>query len=259
MGVSTITVRPKLNLLDARRIDETVYIGNRSDLARDQIINLHPAILTEKGSARLSMISIGDQNGQRVSKWTEKYNSIVGQSQKWVKLNGIISANALRPLIMLSDWSKYFNAYDDAGTFGYNPNQTNDSGFGSKNVISGLASDGPYTILSNISQHVTPTYAYYALYSTAGKHIMLKPDGRLYVCFNTVYGGTYQWIYCAKSTDGGRTWSFLTVDDSYGGDQISISMVMDKNGNIFFVWSEYMPSDPNHRHVRIRKLKPDDT
>ena len=259
MGVSTITVRPKLNLLDARRIDETVYVGNRSNLARDQIINLHPAILTEKGSARLSMISIGDQNGQRVSKWTEKYSVRVGQSQKWVKLNGVVSSNALRPLIILGDWAKYFNSFDDAGTFGYDPAQTNDNGCGSKNVITSLACN-KQLVIGNISQHadVFPG-CMAAIFSPTGKHVMLRPDGRLYVCFTTIYGGTYQWAYCAKSTDGGRTWSFITIDDSYGGNQANLSMVMDKNGNIFFIWNEYMLGDANHRHARIRKLKPDDT
>ena len=259
MGVSTITIRPKLDLLSARRIDETVYVGNRSDLARDQIINIHPAILTEKGAARLSMISIGDQNGQRVSKWTEQHNIRIGQSQKWVKLNGVVSSNALRPLIILGDWSKYFNALDDAGTFGYDPSQTDDSGCGSKNVITSLAC-GAQTILANVTQHPDcSAFAFTSIYSTTGKHVLLKPDGRLYVCFSTVYGGTYQWVYLAKSTDGGRTWTFMAVDDSYGGNQSSISMVQDKNGNIFLLWNEYMIGDDNHRQLRLRKLKADDT
>ena len=254
MGVSTITVRPKLNLLDARRIDETVYIGNRSDLARDQIINLHPAILTEKGSARLSMISIGDQNGQRVSKWTEKYNSIVGQSQKWVKLNGIVSANALRPLLMLSDWSKYFNAYDDAGTFGYNFGQINDSGEGSKIVTVGTGTQTT-NILLNVENEDSLAYGGFALYPSVGRHIYVSPSGDIYVCVSIQYGAyTDTRAVLGKSSDGGKSWTWYGLDPSYSGWQDHINFTADNNGNLHIVWREYDTGDVNHRGIRYIKL-----
>jgi len=206
------------------------------------------------------MISIGDQNGQRVSKWTEKYSIRIGQSQKWVKLNGVVSSKALRPLIILGDWSSYFSTYDDAGSFGFDPKQSNDSGNGSEGVVTGILS-GEQTIITGLKQHAEAgSYARTSLYTNTGKHIMLMPDGTIYVTFTTIWPGqTYQWAFFARSTDGGRTWVFYRIDNSYNGNQFTSNFVADKNGNLFFVWNEISAADVNHRKIRLRKLKPDMT
>jgi hypothetical protein len=248
-SISTI----KLDPMGARRIDETYYIGNQSDLVGSQIINIHPVVALEKGLSLINAVSIYDQGGNLMSKWTEAKNINLGSSQLWTKLNGVTSTNALRVLTILGDWYQYFNKFDDAGTFGHDPNQINSQGDGSKKVVTGIGSAAITLATDAIFAEDYDVWGPFALYPLHGRHIYIAPTGEYYVSMAIKYDGSDE--PCAlygKSIDGGLTWTWTQLNDGNALRQTDVTFAVDKYGDIHFTWQEVV--DANVWNIRYRKL-----
>lgn len=231
----------KFDPLSARRIDDTYYIGNKSDIVLDQVIDIHPAIAREKDLSLISSVAAYDQAGNLVSKWTEPKNINLSTSQLWTKLNGVTSPDALRILTILGDWFEYFNNYNDAGTFGVDPNQSNDQGEGSKKVVTNIGSTEA-TIMTDVV-HATDfdDFGPFSIYPIHGRHIYIASNGDIYVTMCAKYGGTDQPVALyGKSTDGGITWTWTRLDTSNDNRQYQVNFAVDKNGDIYFVWTEWV-------------------
>jgi hypothetical protein len=238
-SISTI----KLDPLSARRIDENYYIGNGNDLAGNQIINIHPVVALEKGSSLINAISIYDQAGDRSSKWLEPSNVAIGNAQLWTKLNGITSTHALRVLTILGDWYQYFNRFDDAGTFGMDPNQINDQGDGSKIVVTGLGSQSAVVGLNFTFKTAYSTDAWQVVYPPTSHHIYISPTGIIYLAMSFVVAGSAtSKAILMKSDDGGATWTIFRVNTNNTYSQDETSFAADKNGNLHFTWNEVITS-----------------
>ncbi len=248
-SISTI----KLDPLGARRIDETYYIGNKSDLVGSQVINIHPVIALEKGLSLVNAVSIYDQGGNLLSKWTEPKNIEIGCSQLWTKLNGVTSTNALRVLTILGDWYQYFNQFNDAGTFGVDPNQINSQGDGSKKVVTGMGSADITLATDAIFAEDYDIWGPFALYPLHGRHIYIALNGDFYVSMAIKYGGSSE--PCAlygKSTDGGLTWTWTKLNTGNSYRQTDVTFAVDKNGDLHFIWQEVV--NVNVWNIRYRKL-----
>jgi|GEM_PF-3757890 hypothetical protein len=248
-SISTI----KLDPLGARRIDETYYIGNKSDLVGSQIINIHPVVALEKGLSLINAVSIYDQGGNLMSKWSEAQNLDIGTSQLWTKLNGMTSTNALRVLTILGDWYQYFNKFDDAGTFGHDPNQINSQGDGSKKVVTGIGSAAITLATDAIFAEDYDIWGPFALYPLHGRHVYISPEGVFYVSMAIKYGGSAE--PCAlygKSIDSGLTWAWTKLNTANAYRQTDVTFAVDKFGDIHFVWQEVI--DVNVWNIRYRKL-----
>lgn len=243
----------KLDPLGARRIDETYYIGNQSDLVGSQIINVHPAVALEKNISLINAVSIYDQGGNLMSKWSEAKNLNLGSSQLWTKLNGVTSTNALRVLTILGDWYQYFNKFDDAGTFGHDPNQVNSQGDGSKKVVTGIGSANITLATDAVFDTVTDLWGPFAIYPQHGGHIYITLTGVYYVVMAIKYNGST--LACAiygKSIDGGLNWTWTALDTSNTHRQSDVSFAVDKFGDLHFAWRENVSSTVEH--VKYRKL-----
>lgn len=231
----------KYDPLSARRIDNTYYIGNKSEIVLNQVVDVHPAIAREKDISLINAVSIYDQAGNMMSKWSEPKNIDLRTSQLWTKLNGVTSSEALRVLTILGDWFEYFNQYNDAGTFGVDPNQSNDQGNGSKKVVTNIGS-ADATVLTNIV-HATDfdDYGPFSLYPIHGRHIYIASNGDIYVTVCMKYGGTDQPVALyGKSVDGGVTWTWTRLNTANDNRQYQVNFAVDKNENIYFVWTEWV-------------------
>lgn len=243
----------KMDPLGARRIDETYYIGNKSDLVGSQIINIHPVVALEKDLSLINAVSIYDQGGNLMSKWSEAQNIDIGVSQVWAKLNGMTSTNALRVLTVLGDWYQYFNKFDDAGTFGHDPNQINSQGDGSKKVVTGIGSAAITLATDAIFDTVTDIWGPFAIYPQHGRHIYITPTGEYYVSMAIRYGGST--LACAlygKSIDGGVTWVWTKLNPGNTYQQMDVTFAVDKFGDIHFTWMEKVSTSVHN--IRYRKL-----
>jgi len=248
-SISTI----KLDPLGARRIDETYYIGNKSDLVGSQIINIHPVVALEKGLSLINAVAIYDQGGHLVSKWSEAQNIEIGTSQLWTKLNGMTSTNALRVLTILGDWYQYFNKFDDAGTFGHDPNQINSQGDGSKKVVTGLGSSEVVVLTDAICDDVVNLWGPFAIYPLHGRHIYISPEGVFYISMGIEYGGSAKaCALCGKSVDGGLNWTWTPLNTGNTYEQSNVTFAVDNHGDLHFVWQEEV--NVNVWNIRYRKL-----
>lgn len=248
-SISTI----KLDPLSARRIDETYYIGNKSDLVGSQVINIHPVIALEKGLSLINAVSIYDQGGNLVSKWSEAKNIDLGSSQLWTKLNGVTSSNARRVLTILGDWYQYFNKFDDAGTFGHDPNQINSQGDGSKKVVTGIGSSDVTLVTDAIFALDYDVWGPFALYPLQARHIYIAMNGTYYVSVAMKYvGSTEPCALYGKSIDGGLTWTWTKLNTGNALRQTDASFAIDKHGDLHFIWLEV--TDINVWNIRYRKL-----
>jgi len=248
-SISTVKMDP----LGARRIDETYYIGNKSDLVGSQIINIHPVVALEKGLSLINAVSIYDQGGNLMSKWSEAHNIDIGASQLWTKLNGMTSTNALRVLTILGDWYQYFNQFNDAGTFGVDPNQANSQGDGSKKVVTGIGSTAITLATDAIFDTVTDIWGPFAIYPQHGRHIYITPTGEYYVSVAIKYDGST--LACAlygKSIDGGLTWVWTALNTGNTYQQSDVSFAVDKFGDLHFTWMEKVSAAV--WNIRYRKL-----
>jgi len=251
-GITVASSQAKLDGLAARRIDETIYIGNINGLVENQIINIHPVIALEKQIEALLTSVIADQGGKLSEKWIEEYNVEVHGSQLWIKLNGTTSENANRTLV-IADYASYFNQFNDAGVFSASPDQINSMGESSKIAVTGLGNNAVDIVLNAEFQDEL-SYGGYALYPPSGKHIYISPDGKIYVALSIQYGGTTLPVAVyAVSSDGGKTWIWARVDDSNDRQQAQQSMAIDSAGNIHFVWQDTVTSGSDQR-IKHRKL-----
>lgn len=242
----------KLDPLAARRIDNTYYIGNMSVNVSNQVVNVHPVIAKEKDVALINSVAI-HESGVSMSKWSEPKNIGFQTSQLWTKLNGVASSRALRVLTILGDWPDYFNGFNDAGTFGTDPNQLNDQGEGSKKVVTNVGSD-KYNVMPDVV-HATDidTVGAFVLYPMYSRHIYVTSDGDIYIAIAMIYGGTTVPISLyGKSTDGGLTWTFTRLDTSNNRRQYHVNFAIDKYENIYFVWVDRVSSSA--WDIKYRKL-----
>ena len=248
-SISTI----KLDPLGARRIDETYYIGNKSDLVGSQIINIHPVVALEKGLSLINAVAIYDQGGNLMSKWSEAQNIEIGTSQLWTKLNGMTSTNALRVLTILGDWYQYFNKFDDAGTFGHDPNQINSQGDGSKKVVTEIGSAAITLATDAIFDTVTDIWGPFAIYPLHGRHIYIAPTGEYYITMAIKYdGSTLARALYGKSIDGGVTWTWTKLNTTNTYQQSDVTFAVDKFGDLHFIWQEKVSTSV--WNIRYRKL-----
>ncbi len=248
-SISTIKMDP----MGARRIDETYYIGNKSDLVGSQIINIHPVVALEKGLSLINAVSIYDQGGNLMSKWSEAQNLNIGTSQLWTKLNGMTSTNALRVLTILGDWYQYFNKFDDAGTFGHDPNQINSQGDGSKKVVTGIGSAAITLATDAIFDTVTDIWGPFAIYPLHGRHIYIAPTGEYYITMAIKYdGSTLARALYGKSIDGGVTWTWTKLNTTNTYQQSDVTFAVDKFGDLHFIWQEKVSTSV--WNIRYRKL-----
>lgn len=230
----------KLDPLSARRIDNTYYIGG-SDNVVDQVIDIHPAIAREKDISLINSVVAYDQAGNMVSKWTEPKNIDLHTSQLWTKLNGVTSSDALRILTILGDWFQYFNNYNDAGTFGVDPNQSNDQGEESKKVVTNIGSTDANILTDAVHDTTYDDFGPFVIYPLHGRHIYIAPNGDIYITVAMKYGGTDDPVALyGKSTDGGITWTWTRLDTSNDNRQYQVNFAVDKNGDIYFVWTEWV-------------------
>lgn len=231
----------KLDPLSARRIDNTYYIGNKSDIVMNQVVDIHPAVAREKDISLINSVAIYDQNGDMMSKWTEPKNIDLKTSQLWTKLNGVTSSDALRILTILGEWFQYFNSYNDAGTFGVDPNQSNDQGEGSKKVVTNVGSTEANLLTDLVHATDVDDYGPFALYPIHGRHIYIASNGDIYVALCMKYGGTDQPVALyGKSTDGGVTWTWTRLNTANDNRQYQVNFAVDKYENIYFVWTEWV-------------------
>ncbi len=231
----------KFDPLSARRIDNTYYIGNKSDIVLNQVIDIHPAVAREKDISLINSVAVYDTAGNMVSKWTEPKNINLSTSQLWTKLNGVTSSDALRILTILGDWFQYFNNYNDAGTFGVDPNQINDQGEGSKKVVTSIGSTEANLMTDVIHATDVDDYGPFVIYPIHGRHIYIASNGDIYVTMSAKYGGTSEPVALyGKSTDGGVTWTWTRLNTANDNRQYQVNFAVDKNENIYFVWTEWV-------------------
>ncbi len=244
----------KSDPLAARRIDETFYVGNKTEIVSNQVVNIHPVIAREKDISLINSVSIYDQAGNMMSKWSEPKNIDLQTSQLWTKLNGVASSDALRILTILGDWFQYFNNYNDAGTFGSDPNQLNDQGEGSKKVVTNIGSTKANLMTDAIHATDVDTNGAFALYPIHGRHIYIASNGDIYVALAVKYGGTSQPVALyGKSIDGGITWTWTRLDTSNDHRQYQVNFAVDKHENIYFVWTEWVV-EATVWDIKYRKL-----
>jgi len=112
-------------------------------------------------------------------------------------------------------------------------------------------------IASDVEMNIAPNDAYFALYSTCGKHVTISNKGILTGALHVAYvmkTGGEDHIYHGYSVDGGETWGAERVDATWNGPQQYAGLTMDNAGNIHFVWAEYDIGDANHRQIKYRRL-----
>lgn len=244
MGVVAARSAGKVDKLSTRRIDETLYIGNVSGLARNQIINIHPVTRLEKNPAQLMATVMADPIGSMVGKWVEKKSGISGV-QTWAKLEGITSSISSRD-IMLLESSKDFRKVRDVGVFKTPGEIMNED---TKIATTGLGIQS-ITVATNVEYD--GTYGGYSLYPPVGKHIYISPEGRIGLFVAMRYGGTLVpvevYVY---SDDGGKTWTWYRIDLSTSNPQTQGSFCADAYGNLHFVWREEL--SPVDKIIRYRK------
>ena len=244
MGVVAARSVGKVDKLSTRRIDETLYIGNVSGLAKNQIINIHPVTRLEKNPAQIMSMTMADPTGQMVGKWVEKKSGISGV-QTWAKLDGITSSVSSRD-IMLLESSKDFRKVRDVGVFKTPGEIMNED---TKIATTGL---GVQSITVATDVEYDGTYGGYSLYPTVGKHIYISPEGRIGLFVAMRYGGTLVpvevYIY---SDDGGKTWTWYRIDASTGNPQTQGSFCADSYGNLHFVWREEFSA--TDKRIKYRK------
>ena len=246
MGVVAARSAGKVDKLSTRRIDETLYIGNVSGLARNQIINLHPITRMEKNPAQLMATVMADPIGSMVGKWVEKKSGISGV-QTWAKLEGITSSISSRD-IMLLESSKDFRKVRDVGVFKTPGEIMNED---TKIATTGLGVQS-ITVATDV-EFYEGTYGGYSLYPHIGKHIYISPEGRIGLFVSMQYGGTLSpvgvYIY---SDDGGKTWTWYRIDSSTDNPQTQGSFCADAYGNLHFVWREDISTTADIR-IKYRK------
>lgn len=244
MGVVAARSAGKVDKLSTRRIDETLYTGNVSGLARNQIINIHPVTRLEKNPAQTMSMIMADPKGQMVGKWVEKKSGISGV-QTWAKLDGITSSVSSRD-IMLLESSKDFRKVRDVGVFKTPGEIMNED---TKIATTGLGIQS-ITVATNVEYD--GTYGGYSLYPPVGKHIYISPEGRIGLFVSMRYGGTLVpvevYIY---SDDGGKTWTWYRIDLSTSNPQTQGSFCADAYGNLHFVWREELSAAD--KRIRYRK------
>ena len=244
MGVVAARSAGKVDKLSTRRIDETLYIGNVSGLARNQIINIHPVTRLEKNPAQTMSMIMADPEGQMVGKWVEKKSGISGV-QTWAKLDGITSSVSSRD-IMLLESSKDFRKVRDVGVFKTPGEIMNED---TKIATTGLGIQS-ITVATNVEYD--GTYGGYSLYPPVGKHIYISPEGRIGLFVSMRYGGTLVpvevYIY---SDDGGKTWTWYRIDLSTSNPQTQGSFCADAYGNLNLVWREELSAAD--KRIRYRK------
>lgn len=244
MGVVAARSAGKVDKLSTRRIDETLYIGNVSGLARNQIINIHPVTRLEKNPVQIMSMTMADPTGQMVGKWVEKKSGISGV-QTWAKLDGITSSVSSRD-IMLLESSKDFRKVRDVGVFKTPGEIMNED---TKIATTGLGIQS-ITVATNVEYD--GTYGGYSLYPPVGKHIYISPEGRIGLFVSMRYGGTLVpvevYIY---SDDGGKTWTWYRIDLSTSNPQTQGSFCADAYGNLHFVWREELSAAD--KRIRYRK------
>jgi hypothetical protein len=244
MGVVAAHSVGKVDKLSTRRIDETLYTGNVSGLARNQIINIHPVTRLEKNPAQIMSMTMADPTGQMVGKWVEKEPGISGV-QTWAKLDGITSSVSSRD-IMLLESSKDFRKVRDVGVFKTPGEIMNED---TKIATTGLGIQS-ITVATNVEYD--GTYGGYSLYPPVGKHIYISPEGRIGLFVSMRYGGTLVpvevYIY---SDDGGKTWTWYRIDLSTSNPQTQGSFCADAYGNLHFVWREELSAAD--KRIRYRK------
>lgn len=244
MGVVAARSAGKVDKLSTRRIDETLYIGNVSGLARNQIINIHPVTRLEKNPAQTMSMIMADPEGQMVGKWVEKESGISGV-QTWAKLDGITSSVSSRD-IMLLESSKDFRKVRDVGVFKTPGEIMNED---TKIATTGL---GIQSITVATDVEYDGTYGGYSLYPPIGKHIYISPEGRIGLFISMRYDGSLVpvevYIY---SDDGGKTWTWYRIDSSTSNPQTQGSFCADAYGNLHFVWREELSAAD--KRIRYRK------
>ena len=257
--ISKKTASPKVQILDGRHVVEMIYLGNGGSRTSDCISRIPSSAFQGKDQnnvAAMKSIKLGDQNGGSLSKWTEQYNSRLGKATAWMKLNG--GTSAPRPILISGQLLASRNKFDADGVYvPGSPFQSNDTGEGSKTVISGIGTT-PLTIFSGLQTEppVLPDSCA-ALFPSYARQIYLDAKGMM-VLFVTIRksGDARHRPHIIYSSDGLKTANYFDPENVYGDMCISADMAVDKDGNYHFVWARMFAANPAYCAIAYRKYSP---
>lgn len=245
--------------LNARSIHELVFLGCASEISSNVIFNIPKAALVGKSQNDLlevKSLRIGDQAGNSIPKWTEKYNIDIGGATAWMKLNGVSSPGVPRPISIMGGVPD--DNYDDAGAFiPSSPIQLNDSGDGSKILLSGIGTS-VVTFFTNLQPEAPAIpHSATALWPSLARQIYIDNNGfiAIFVGVRLDGAGTHRPLFL-YSKDGGINFTVIDVDDTFAGMCFSTSFIVDKYGNYHLVWVQSSDVDTGHRYMAHRKYSP---